>query len=59
MRGNRQITSVTLDPDQMEAIDRHAEAQRSSRSAVIRQAVQLFLIVNRAPAPQDDVAEAA
>lgn len=59
MRGKRHITSVTLDPDQMEDIDRHAESQRSSRSAVIRQAVQLFLIVNPRPTTHTDERQAA
>lgn len=52
--GKRHITTVTLDADQLIELDLHAEAQLSSRSAVIRQAVKLFLIVNRSHVVRDD-----
>lgn len=42
-RGNKLLITVTIDPDQVQAIDRLADERRTSRSQVVREAVNLFL----------------
>lgn len=45
-RGTRLQMSVTLDPDQVSAIDRLATLKRTSRAAIIRQALDFFVAAN-------------
>lgn len=45
-RGKKVIFSVQLDIDQCEAIDLLSTKRRTSRSAVIREAVDLYLAEN-------------
>lgn len=43
-RGNKLMITVTIDPDQVHAIDRIADARRTSRAQLVREAVNLFLL---------------
>lgn len=43
MRGRKLMISVTIDPDQVHAIDRIADQRRTSRAQLFREAVELFL----------------
>ena len=43
MRGNKLMITVTVDPDQVHAIDRIADERRTSRAQLVREAINLFL----------------
>lgn len=43
MRGNRLVINLTLDPDQVAAVDEVADNRRTSRAAIVREAVDFFL----------------
>ena len=47
IRKGKALVSATIDPDQVEALDRMATAQRTSRAHLLRQAIDLYLLVNR------------
>lgn len=47
--GKRYQVNVILDPDQIEAIDAMAALRRTSRAAVLREAVDTYLAVHRIP----------
>jgi predicted transcriptional regulator len=47
VKSNKVQVTIQLDPDQSEAIDRIAMIRRTSRAAVAREAVDLFLSHNR------------
>jgi len=42
-RGRRLLITVLIDPDQVYRLDRLAQARRTSRSAVIREAIEILL----------------
>lgn len=44
--GRRLKISITIDPDQVQAIDALATLERSSRAALFRRALDLFLADN-------------
>lgn len=45
--GKKYQASVILDPDQMDAIDAMVHERRTTRAAILREAVDTFLAVNR------------
>lgn len=45
-RYNKVIVSMTIDPDQCEQLDAVATLRRTSRAAIIREAVDLYLLEN-------------
>ena len=47
MRGNKLMVSVLFDPDQIEALDDYAEQRRTSRTQIVREAVDLWLAKQR------------
>lgn len=46
IRKGKAIISMTLAPDQVESLDRIVTQRRTSRAALLREAVDLFLAVN-------------
>lgn len=53
-RGKKLMISVTVDPDHVYAIDELADAKRTSRAQLFREAIALYLAVN---APRSTVIE--
>lgn len=45
-RGNRLQVTIQLDPDQVASIDRLSAFKRTSRAALVREAIDCFLSVN-------------
>lgn len=43
MRGRKLLISITIDPDQVHAIDRIADERRTSRAQLFREAIALYL----------------
>ena len=41
--GNRNLISITIDRDQVETLDALASERRTSRAALIREAIDLYL----------------
>lgn len=46
IRYNKAIVSMTIDPDQCERLDAIVTLRRTSRAAIIREAVDLYLLQN-------------
>lgn len=42
-RGRKLMISITIDPDQVHAIDRIADERRTSRAQLFREAIALYL----------------
>ena len=43
MRGRRLLITVTIDPDQVLRLDQLADLKRTSRAALVREAIDLLL----------------
>ena len=52
--GRRLKISITIDPDQVRAIDDMATRERSSRAALFRRAIDLFLLTNITDSDTDE-----
>jgi predicted transcriptional regulator len=44
--GMRRVVSISLHPDQQDALDEMAVEKRSNRSIIIREAIDMYLRVN-------------
>ena len=44
MRGRKLMISITIDPDQVAAVDKIADERRTSRAQIFREAIDLFLL---------------
>ena len=53
-KGLKIQVTIQLDPDQSFDLDRIAKVRRTSRSAITREAVDLYLSVNRSVDPMVD-----
>lgn len=54
MAGSRLKISITIDPDQVQAIDDMATRERTSRAALFRRALDLFLVENISDSNTDE-----
>lgn len=58
-RGRKVFVSIQLDPDQCDDVDQIAATRRTSRSAVVREAVDFYLAKNNSDPDTHDSSEQA
>jgi hypothetical protein len=49
VEGSKAYVSMTIDPDQVDQLDRLVRARRTTRAQLLREAVDLFLKLNPPP----------